>query len=184
MKTALRLFVAVSVAITVSLAQGAEAQQHVDRGPLPSSLSAMVTTADVVVVGTVTDVSVLRGPATGEPKLTDPMTRVMVFVTEVIKGDPSALTPGMTISVLLFGADAKTAEPGLGEPLKKEQLTLMALTYWAARAEYVLRYGADSVFEVTDGRIHARGRSQLAHSLKGKGLGDIVDELKRLKRPR
>jgi hypothetical protein len=133
--------------------------------------------ADGVIAGTVLNASAF---VPGGVSSARQMTKFRILVTDVFKtGQAHLICVGDTIEVIQIGTGLGDTEPGLSPLFTDGDELVLAVSWWSEGGAFQLRFGADGVFELKDGLVKPRGRSQLSNLQRGRPRGDLFSELRR-----
>jgi hypothetical protein len=165
------------VVCSVVLWMSGSYQIHVNRVPAPHSIEELAAAADVIAIGTIDQVTDIQ--RSGGPGHTTPWMECHLNVSQLVKRDTHISTDGTGLSFYVIGSQ-KSYEIGF-RPFQKGEELLLYLKMASGVDGYVLAFGPEAAYKITDGTLRPFGRSTVAKQHNGKNVGSVVAALHAVK---
>ena len=156
---------------------GESHQIHVNREPAPPSIEELGRAADVIAIGTIDQVTdIQRSDGPGD---TLQWMECRLGISQLVKQDTRVTPVSRGLTFYVIGSQ-KSYETGF-RPFQKGEELLVYLKMASGVDGYVLAFGPEAAYKITDGTLRPFGRSAVASHHAGKRVGSIVAALRAIK---
>jgi hypothetical protein len=152
-------------------------QIHVNREPAPPSIVELARAADVIAIGTIDQVTDIQRAA--GPGFTRPWMECRLNISQLVKQDTRVSPVSTALTFYVMGSH-NSYEKGF-RPFQKGEELLVYLKMASGIDGYVLTFGPEAAYKITDGTLQPFGRSAVARQHDGNSVASIVAALHAVK---
>jgi hypothetical protein len=156
---------------------GASDQIHVNREPAPPSIDELGRAADVIAIGTIDSVTdIQRSTGSGS---NSPWMECHLKISQLVKQDTHLTRGSIAVTFYVMGSQ-NSYENGF-RPFQPGEELLVYLRMASGVDGYVLAFGPEAAYKITDGTLRPFGRSAVAKQHEGKRVDSVVTALHAVK---